>query len=148
MVETRGLLLRRLADKTDPSTRDADLPGAPPGTWPSAGVVHRGEPPQTATVPTQVVERGVAEGWITTEGTRIVTRPGGPASDPWRKNDQLRIPHMFAHHDAMTIAGVRYVVTHQPDKYAADGDDETPVTDEVYATGATRVDHFYGIERA
>jgi hypothetical protein len=41
---------------------------------------------------------------------------------------------------------VRYEVTHQPDKYADPGDDETPVTEKVYKAGKTRVDHFYGLK--
>ena len=56
---------------------------------------------------------------------------------------------------------VRYRVTHNPDKYADDSTvgernmpnddnshgDDTPVTDEMYASGQTRVDHFYDLVR-
>ena len=55
--------------------------------------------------------------------------------------------HTFRHYEAMTVCGTRYKVTHQPDKYADPGDDDTPVTDEVYGSGQTRVDHFYGLKR-
>jgi hypothetical protein len=83
---------------------------------------------------------------------------------------------VFHHYSALVLhlvdddgAGydLRYRVTHQPDKYAdnstpgeatddrpqadriASGnthDDDTPVTDELYAAGQTRVDHFYDLE--
>lgn len=136
----RGLKLRRLADRTDPASRAADLPGAPPGTWPLAGVELL-DAPELTEVPVRVVDRGRAEGWITVEDEQVVHRPGGPPSDLWR------VTHTFRHYEAVTICGVRYVVTHQPDKYADPGDDATPVTDEVYQSGATRVDHFYGMQR-
>ena len=134
----RGLLLRRLADRSDPASLDADLPGAPPGTWPLAGVELL-DAPEHAKVPVHVVNRGRDEGWITVEGEQVVHRPGGPPSNLWK------VTHTFRHYEAVTICGVRYRVTHQPDKYADPGDDDTPVTDEVYASGSTRVDHFYGL---
>lgn len=136
----RGLKLRRLADRSDPASQAADLPGAPPGTWPLAGVELLDAPERTE-VPVRTIDLGRAEGWITVEGEQVVHRPGGPATDPWR------VTHTFRHYGAVTICGTRYRVTHQPDKYADPGDDTTPVTDEVYAAGATRVDHFYGLER-
>lgn len=136
----RGLKLRRLADRSDLASLDADLPGAPPGTWPLAGVELL-DAPEHAKVPVHVVDRGRDEGWITVEGEEVVHRPGGPPSNLWR------VTHTFRHYEAMTVCGVRYVVTHQPDKYADPGDDSTPVTDEVYASGQTRVDHFYGLKR-
>lgn len=134
----RGLKLRRLADRSDPASLDTDLPGAPPGTWPLAGVELL-DAPELTEVPVRVVDRGRAEGWITVEGEQVVHRPGGPASDRWR------LTHTFRHYDTVTICGVRYRVTHQPDKYADPGEDETPVTDVVYEGGWTRVDHFYGL---
>ena len=136
----RGLKLRRLADRTDPASLTADLPGAPPGTWPLAGVELL-DAPDCATVPVHVVDKGRDEGWITVEGEQVVHRPGGPPSNLWK------VTHTFRHYDAVTISGVRYVVTHQPDKYADPGDDDAPVTDEVYASGSTRVDHFYVLVR-
>lgn len=136
----RGLKLRRLADRTDPASLSADLPGAPPGTWPLAGVELL-DAPERVEVPVAVMDRGRAEGWITVEGEQVVHRPGGPSNDLWR------VTHTFRHYDAATVCGVRYRVTHQPDKYADPGDDDTPVTDEVYQSGSTRVDHFYGMTR-
>lgn len=136
----RGLKLRRLADRSDPASLLADLPGAPSGTWPLAGVELLDAPHHTE-VPVGTVDRGRAEGWITVEGEQVVHRPGGPASDLWR------VTHTFRHYDTVTICGVRYRVTHQPDKYADPGDDDTPVTEDVYQAGDTRVDHFYGMER-
>lgn len=132
----RSFKLRRLADRSDPANLIADLPGAPSGTWPLAGVELL-DAPECATVPVHVVDRGRDEGWITVEGEQVVHRPGGPPSNRWK------VTHTFRHYEAMVICGVRYVVTHQPDKYADPGDDDTPVTDEVYQSGATRVDHFY-----
>lgn len=134
----RGLKLRRLADRSDPASLDADLPGAPRGTWPLAGVELL-DAPENTTIPVHVVDRGRDEGWITVEGEQVVHRPGGPPSNRWK------VTHTFRHCESMTICGVRYVVTHQPDKYADPGEDETPVTDTVYEGGWTRVDHFYGI---
>lgn len=134
----RGLKLRRLADRSDSTSLDADLPGAPPGTWPLAGVELL-DAPEYAKVPVHVVDRGRDEGWITVEGEQVVHRPGGPPSNRWK------VTHTFRHYEAVTICGVRYAVTHQPDKYADPGDDDTPVTDDVYGAGQTRVDHFYGL---
>jgi hypothetical protein len=156
-----GLLLRRYADKSNPDAQFQDLPNAPFGFWPVdltkgvAGVEHIGEPTPYAEVATSVVARGIAEGWITGTGEVVVHRPGGPPDDPWR------VTHTFRHFDTLTIAGVEYTVTHQPDKYADYdhatypddvepfmGTDDTPVgepTDDIYSAGATRVDWFYGI---
>lgn len=107
------------------------------------GVVeHSGVAPDTTRITPRKVEEGKRGGWVATEGDRAVVRPAGPPHDPWRRH------HTFVHCDAMTIAGVRYRVTHQPDKYADPGDDTTPVTHEMYAAGETRVDHFYGLERS
>jgi hypothetical protein len=120
---------------------DAQLPGFPAGEpWPLAGVELTGAPEVCSTGVGWVTE-GIREGWIVGENERVVHRPGGPADDPWR------VTHTFRHFDALIIADVRYRVTHQPDKYADPGDDITPVTSEVYADGATRVDHFYGLAK-
>jgi hypothetical protein len=143
-----GLRVRLLADRSggEPA-RSANLPGAPPGTWPLAGVRVEGEPPASCRIPTSWVARGIAAGWLTGEGHQVVTRPSGPAPDPWRPD---KLPHIFHHYSALVLhiidGDLRYRVTHQPDKYAADGADTTPVTDAMYAAGATRVDHFYGVE--
>lgn len=159
MASTRlhPLSIRLLADKSGgDEARYADLPGAPPGTWPRAGVTVVGDPPPATRVPTSWVQRGKREGWIEVENERPVHRPGGPVGDEWS------ITHTFLHADVIVLKTVdgdlRYRVTHQPDKYADygqatypdqvgafDGDDDTPVTDEVYAAGATRVDWFYDL---
>lgn len=146
MTELRGLLLRKLADRSNPAALAADLPGAPPGTWPTAGVELLDAPDLTR-ISTKLVSAGITEGWITSEGDRAVMRPGGPPNDRHRVDLDKGIPHVFTHRDTLTICGVRYRVTHQPDKYADPGEDDTPVTDEVYEAGETRVDHFYGLER-
>jgi hypothetical protein len=108
---------------------------------------------------TQQVVQGQIEGWLSTAGARVVVRPAGPAENPTLLN------HTFTHYDTLTIhtldGDVEFKVTHQPDKYADyaeasdpdavkefKGDDKTPVTDEMYAAGATRVDHFYEMKAA
>jgi hypothetical protein len=114
--------------------------------------------PKNVTVSTTVVEDGIAAGWITAEGSRTVTRPGGPPHD----KDRPGTAHSFRQADALvfhTLDGdVRYSVVHNPDKYAdheaathpdqvkkLKADDTTTITDDIYAAGATRVDHFYNL---
>ena len=124
---------RLLVDPSDGAVR----------AWPLAGVRVEGGPPAETSVGTSYVAEAIREGWIVGEGERVVHRPGGPDGNRWAKT------HTFVHYDALTLrtldGDVRYRVTHQPDKYADPGDDDTPVTDEAYAAGATRVDHFYGL---
>lgn len=142
-----GLTIHKLADKSVTET-----------PRPLLGI--RLEPAlDQARVPTNVVADGIAEGWITGEGETVVHRPGGPPDDLWR------VTHTFRHFVALVFhtddeGDVRYTVTHQPDKYA-DHDqatypdqvkkfkagDDTEVTDDIYAAGATRVDHFYDLNR-
>jgi len=164
------LHVRKLADKSDgervrvPVLRDLELangetvqvltgevklvnpatPGVEHEPWPLAGVAFVGEIPEQTTVSARWLDRAVEEGWVRREGERLVRRPAGP-SDAKMSSD-----HVFIHADEVvfdTVDGeVRYRVTHQPDKYVADGDDETPMTHEHYAAGNSRVDHFYGLE--
>ena len=151
------MTIRKLADRSggervvmfDPETGakklvNPDTSGEDHEPWPLAGISIVGETPTECQVPTSWVENGAAEGWLTLEGERIVRRPGGPADDRWR------VVHKFAHLDRVVLHTVdgdlSYRVTHQPDKYAAEGGDETPVTGELYAAGATRVDWFYVLE--
>lgn len=164
----QGLVLRKVADKTvprlvrfDPETGEKKLvnpttPGDDHEPYPLLGV-ELVEAPDVTTLSTTKAAEGIAEGWLRGEGEQVVVRPGGPLEDRWR------VQHTFRHFDALVFvlvdgSEVRYRVTHQPDKYA-DGqaandspvtgafDDETPVTDELYAAGATRVDHFYGLTK-
>jgi hypothetical protein len=132
----QGFVFRKLADRSGEK--------APDESWPMLGIRVEGEAPTEARIPTSTVERAAGEGWMTLEGERIVRRPAGPAGDRWRST------HTFTHLNALTIHTVdgdlRYKVTHQPDKYAAEGDDRTPVTGELYTAGATRVDWFYELE--
>lgn len=130
------------------------------------GTVHiRGDRPGDAPhdkvrISTTVVENAISEGWLSAEGSRTVARPGGPPQD----KDRPDVAHFFRHADALVFhtrdGAIRYKVVHQPDKYADHdaathpdqvkkfkADDETSVTDEMYAAGATRVDHFYDLER-
>jgi hypothetical protein len=137
-----GLTLRKRADKSGGERALwADEPGAPPGTWPSAGVEIVGDPPAETTLSTRLVAKGIAEGWITASGERVVHRPGGPAANRWA------VTHTFMQYDELTVCGVGYRVAHNPDKYTADGDDDTPVTDEAYEAGGTRVDSFYHLAK-
>lgn len=142
----KGLTIHKLADKSAAVPR------------PLLGI--RLEPVlDAARVPTNVIATGIAEGWITGEGETVVHRPGGPPEDLWRE------AHHFRHFDVLVFhtldeGDVRYRVTHQPDKYADHAqatypeavkkfkaDDTTKVTDEIYAAGATRVDHFYDLTK-
>jgi len=122
-----------------------DTPGDAHESWPLLGV-ELVDPPHECSVPTGWVDRGVVEGWIEQVNARAVGRPAGPADEP------ASVIHRFTHADQLvfhTLDGeFVYDVTHQPDKYAVDGDDDTPVTDEVYAAGATRVDWFYRLALA
>lgn len=119
-------------------------PGDAHEPWPFAGI-QVVDAPDTCSVPARWVARAILEGWLELEGARPVTRPAGPAHDP------AASMHQFVHADALVIhtvdGDVRYRIVHQPDKYVADGDDETSMTDEHYAAGNSRVDHFYGLER-
>jgi hypothetical protein len=153
-----GLRIRKLADRSE-GTR---IPGFNPITgervlinpetnlpepWPLLGVEIEGTP-ETATIPTRVINRGVAEGWIELENPRPAHRPGGPPEEPWR------VTHTFIHADVIIFKtpdgedNVRYAIVHQPDKYADPGDDETPVTPEIFNAGDTRVDWYYVVELA
>lgn len=170
-----GLLIRRVADMSsgarlvrfDPETGERKLvnpatPGEAHEPWPLAGVVLEDAPEETV-ISTGYVARGIAEGWIEGVNARPVVRPAGPTHVDWHSGVTGQ-PHVFVHYDALifhTLDGdVTYRVVHQPDKYADhaeatdpeavepfEADDETPVTPEAYAAGATRVDHFYGIEK-
>lgn len=126
--------------------------------WPLLGITLDNKPTRCR-VPVTWVVKGIAGGWLELDGMELVHRPGGPANDKWR------MTHTFTHARTLTLhtleGDVVYRVTHQPDKYAvvereilneAKGlvrehvDDEMPVTDEIYAAGDTRVDHFYDLE--
>jgi hypothetical protein len=151
-----GLSIRLRADRSDPSAQAAELPGAPPGTWPLLGVeavdlFQRPVPwPQRVRVAEGAVQRWISQGAASGESHEVVTRPAGTAADPWAPTPTAPTPHIFHQYERITFKGmdgdVTYRVTHQPDKYAAEGDDSTPVTDELYAAGDTRVDWFYDLE--
>lgn len=157
IVAPVGLRLRKLADTStgtrearyDPMTGEKYLHNPATGRpepWPLAGVRIEGDVPDSVTLSTTLVNDGVAGGWITAEGQRPVVRPAGARQDVFHST-HTGSPHLFVHADAIVIhtvdRDVRYRIVHQPDKYAADGDDTTPVTPELYADGATRVDWFY-----
>lgn len=140
----RGLRVRKIADHSGgDEAKHADLPGAPPGTWPLAGVVIDGDVPEVATIPLPWARRAAAEGWVELENSRVVQRPAGPPQDPTRDL------HTFTHADTVIIhtggGGIRYRVVHQPDKYHVEGD-EAEVTTQAYRAGDTRVDWFFVAE--
>lgn len=149
------LQLRKLADKSDGEERVSrfdtntghkylvDPVTGQPKPWPFAGLEFIGDPPELTKVTTKYVTRGQAEGWIEMINPRMVHRPGGPPEEPWR------VTHTLMQADEIvfkTVKGdVHYEVTRQPDKYAdaEKADDQTLVTDEVYAAGNTKVDWFF-----
>lgn len=149
-----GFRFRKRADKSGGlASLYADLPEAPVGTWPSAGMEFVGEPPTVATIPVGVVAKGLNEGWIVGELEEVVHRPGGPPNNLWA------VTHTFSHYNTLTICGVKYRVTHQPDKYADYdaathpdgvepfvGGDAVTVDSSIYDAGATRIDWFYDLE--
>lgn len=170
MAELERLVVRKLADTSEGTRveRFDQITGervlVNPETnavepWPLAGVrIETEEPPARTQVPTSWVAKGVAEGWVLLEGEKVVHRPGGTPDNKWAPT------HTFTHADAIildTVDGqVRYKVTHQPDKYADDSEatgekrlpgenslsNDTPVTDDLYEAGQTRVDWFYELE--
>lgn len=107
--------------------------------WPLAGIAIEGKPPKVTSISTTVVDRGVAEGWITREGERREHRPGGPAEKPWA------VTHTFVHADTLVIhtvdGDVRYRVTGQPDKYH-DG----PAGTDAVGDPTAEVRHFYALK--
>jgi hypothetical protein len=128
-----------------------------PEPWPLKGVELLVAPDETG-ISTTLLEQGRSEGWISVEGENPVVRPGGPPED------RYRVYHTFIHLDSITFhtihGDVKYKVVHQPDKYADslqasfpdqidafEADDDTPVTDEMYKAGATRVDWWYGLKK-
>jgi len=160
-VTMTPLTVRKLADRStgtrevrfDPVTGLKKLvnpatPGEEHEPWPLMGVEVVGDVPAATRVPTRWVARGISEGWLQGIGGNPVVRPAGPAQTDWNSS-QTGAPHMFMHYDRIVIKAVTgdvvYRVTHQPDKYVADGADDASVTPELYAAGETRVDHFYDL---
>jgi hypothetical protein len=151
-----ALVIHKLADRTgqqrqlvfDPTGARKLVNPATAGVdhepWPLAGVTIVGAPPVECSVPHNFVTAGIAEGWIVAQGEQVVTRPAGPVDDRWRTT------HTFRQFDSITIytldGPVHYRVVHNPDKYVADGDDQTPMTDVHYGAGNSRVDWFYGLK--
>lgn len=149
----RGLTIRKLADMSsgerlrrfDEETGESYLLNPQTGRregWPLLGIVPEGDLPAHAIIPTSFVELGIKDGWIRVEGSRSVTRPGGPEHDPWRIDRDKGIPHVFRHVDVIvlgfTTGDVRYVVTDQPDKYH-DG----PAGEDRAGDQLAEVRHFY-----
>lgn len=106
----------------DPSSWRADDPSTHVASpWPFAGIRVEGDAPKASRIPTSFVDRGIAEGWLELEGSRVVHRPGGPPEQPWR------VTHTFMHGDAIvlkTVDGdVRYAIVENPDKWPATKND-------------------------
>lgn len=153
------LTVRKLADTSegeriiryDPETGAKKLvnpatPGNDHEPWPLLGVEPVDELPKVCRVSTGYVQKARQEGWAELEGEDVVHRPTGPPDDLWRNG-----AHTFVQATAVTFhfqsGSVKYKVTHQPDKYVDSDNDKDKVTDEIYAAGKTRVDHFYDLER-
>jgi hypothetical protein len=98
-----------------------DTPGYEHEPWPLEGVELE-EAPERAKLPYSWVQRGVGEGWLELVNQRVVHRPGGPASDPWR------VTHTFVQADEVIFHCIdgdwRYTVVENPDKYAGSDSDE------------------------
>jgi hypothetical protein len=126
--------------------------------WPLLGVLVENKP-AACRVPITWVNKGIAGGFVSLNDTTLAHRPGGPPSNPWQ------LTHTFTHAKTLTIhtleGDVVYNVVHQPDKYVVVDrttlndekglveehiDPDAKVTDEIYAAGDTRVDHFYDLE--
>lgn len=162
------LRVRKLADKSPEAV--AAHPASHPDKYPSLGIDivdtfgKSVAPPKTCRVSTGWVDKLRAAGLVTLENEQVQHRPGGPPDDLWR------VTHTFKHADAIVLKtqegqpDLRYRVTHQPDKYVDTTDyskggekaserlgsrkeaDTVKVTDEHYAAGQTRVDHFYDLK--
>ena len=123
-------------------------PGTHHEPWPFAGI-HLEQAPDETALSVSYVDAAVQEGWMERVGERLVRRPAGPPDRP------TRAFHTLVQCDALIIhtdeGDVKYWVTHQPDKYADDGedsyDDDTLVDQSIYNSGNTRVDHFYGLQK-
>lgn len=145
----QALTVRVRADRTGgEGSRDPNT-----GAWPFAGLEHAdGEWPAHIRVPQKVILHYMANGWVTGEGHEVVTRPAGTAAAPWAPTPTAPGPHVFHHYQAFVFHtpdgtdDARYRVVHQPDKYVASKGPTAKVTDEVYASGDTRVDWFYEME--
>lgn len=92
------------------------LESVTPSPRPFLGIKVEGEAPRRAKLPVSFVTRGVAEGWIETEGGEVVHRSSGPPEDPWGPP-----AHSFMHYDSITLktvdGDVRYRVVENPDKW-------------------------------
>lgn len=68
-----------------------------------------------AIIPTNVVQKGIAEGYITGENEVIMHWPGGPPEDPWR------VTHTAATYTKLTFhtidGDVDYAVVRNPGKH-------------------------------
>lgn len=142
------LRVRKLADRSVPVARFDPTTGeslADPEPYAFAGlrIENDGGAPAATTMGTAFIDRGTDEGWLSTEGETVVTRPSGPGSNPWKGT-----PHVFRHFERIvlhTVDGdVTYRVVHQADKYALEGYEQP--TPEQYAAGETRVDWFVTLE--
>lgn len=146
-----GLHIRKRAhDRSAPPPRDLKGIELTEPTAPHRPLDAASAPDQ-ARVSDNLIAEGIREGWITGHGLDVVLRPAGPPDNPMGGSVADGRNHEFHHYDKITFhtlhGDITYKVTHQPDKYAADGDDKTKVTDKVYASGNTRVDHFYDLTK-
>lgn len=139
-AKLESLTLRKLADQTvereklfDPFTGRAILlepekataliaelkpvmKDITPDPRPFLGLRIEGDPPKRTSVSTNLVEQGIAEGWIEGEDEDLIVRSSGPRSRPFGPR-----PHAFLHFSALTFktmdGEVRYKVVDNPDKW-------------------------------
>lgn len=101
--------------------------------------LHDEDIPSHVKVPVTTIDRGVAEGWITTEGDTPHHYAGGNTENPWGT------VHTVVHRDSFTIHDVEgdltYKITHQPGK--RNGKGELDETDAVAGDQDATVDWFY-----
>lgn len=164
MSKYQILELRRLADKRgqrrevrfDPVTGDRklvnpDTPGEDHEPWPTLGmtIVNADGPPELTTISTDYANQLVADGLLTRQSERAVTRPAGPYSAPWSVP-----PHTFIHADALVFndherGPVYYKVIRQPDKFFEEGSDTVVENyDNLHEEDLPRtsVEHFYNLQ--
>lgn len=89
----------------------------------------KSKPPKRTLVSHSSLREWRARGIVSTEGSRIVVRSGGPPEDPWRE------AHTFEHLDRVTFhtvdGDVRYDVVANPDKWPDSKDGDTGFGGEV-----------------
>lgn len=156
----------KLADKSngkrvkkfDPDTGEAFLinPDNDNKTegWPSLGYRFNSEIHDEAEVAMQALEKWERDGFAKLTNKKLVSFPGGPFDDPWRRTaaDGRVLVHNVVQCDEVTFTchdgtEYRYEVAHNPGKYYSR--DDVPVTEDMdrYGEEETYMDSFYHLKR-